>query len=171
MIKSEEKRNQLAQQLLRHLERETVVLRATYKLVNSIRSTLLETDADQLHGLVERLDHHQYRDEGLIRERERLSKQLCRVLDAPQGQATISELIRHLASPLKERLAESRRELRQEARAVYQLNRANLAIASQKSDLIRNILEGLTGKPTSSRYERSGHINHSDGGPVFEANF
>jgi hypothetical protein len=83
----------------------------------------------------------------------------------------MSELIRHLGAPWKERLAESRRVLRQEARAVYQLNRANLAIASQKSELIRSVLEGLTGKPTSSRYERSGQINHSDGGPVFEANY
>ncbi len=171
MIKTEERRNQLAQQMLRHLERETTSLQATHQLVKRIRTTLLETDTDQLHDLVEHLETKQYRDEGLIHERERLSNQLARILGLPQGKATISELIRQLDSPWKERLAESRRALRQEARAVYQLNRANLSIASQKGELIRSVLEGLTGKPTSSRYERSGHINHSDGGPVFEANF
>jgi hypothetical protein len=160
--------DRLAARCLSHLKQEAAMLASSLQLVSETRRSLRHRDDVALQANLERQQQLASVAGRLQADRMALRHEIANQLAIAPQAATISAVARRAAEPLRSRLAERQRELRQTAIQVECTNRANQDLALRLMRLLSSFLGQLsTLELSTGRYSRTGRLAGPASASVF----
>ena len=161
--------NRAALTCFAHLEHEEAMLRDTLDMLQAIRQALLERNFERLATALQRQQRVARAAVELRAKRDRLRDWMAATLKTAASELTLSVLLEHLGEPLQGQLRCRQQKLSEMARQVHLLNHGNAQLIRQSMDLLRQLLDGLTGTDQGPpRYTSHGRIERGERGSTFQ---
>ena len=154
---SEEVLVSLARACIRQLEDEEANLVATIQCLEALRSCAITSDLKTLKQLLETHQELQTASQRIAAARSALRQRLAVALDVPEKQVTIRGFSQIAPPSYAERLTSLRRRLIPLVNQANSLGHSIVLLVQQSMNLMREVLECLTGQASNDGYSNAGN--------------